>query len=153
MQCNTLNHEDPYLSNNDYCNWYGVTCIWDIEKKVQVVTEIVLNKNNLSGTIPDEIGHLSQLEALSLRRNNIVGQIPTELYNHKMLKELLLSNNKLLGTLSSNLEQMDSLQKIYLDGNNFTGQIPDAICQFEVKLDCLTNDGVNQLCYCCKFCK
>jgi len=153
MQCNTLNHEDPYLSNNDYCNWYGVTCIWDIEKKVQVVTEIVLNKNNLSGTIPNEIGHLSQLEALSLRRNNIVGQIPTELYNHKMLKELLLSNNKLLGTISSNLEQMDSLQKIYLDGNNFTGQIPDAICQFEVKLDCLTNDGVNQLCYCCKFCK
>jgi len=153
MQCNTLKHEDPYLSNNDYCNWYGVTCIWDIKKKVQVVTEIILDKNNLSGTIPNEIGHLSQLEALSLRRNNIVGQIPAELYNHKILKELLLSNNKLLGTLSSNLEQMDNLQKIYLDGNNFSGQIPDAICQFEVKLDCVTNDGVNQICYCCKFCK
>jgi len=45
-QCNTItkNHEDPYLSNNDYCNWYGVTCIWDIEKKMQVIKEIKLGK-------------------------------------------------------------------------------------------------------------
>jgi len=151
MQCSSIEHEDSHLSSNDYCNWYGVTCIWDIEKRLQVVKEIILDENNLSGTIPNEVGHLYQLEIFSLQGNNVEGQIPPGLYKNNM-KEVLLSKNKLSGTLSPNLEQMASLDKIYIDGNNFTRPFPDAICQFDFIIDCAPYDGRSKICKCCKFC-
>jgi len=114
---------------------------------------LIIDENNLSGTIPNEIGHLSQLEVLSLRKNKIVGQIPESLYNNKNLKEILLSQNKLSGTLSSNLEVMISLEKMYIDGNDFTGPIPDALCRIDLMIDCVRNDGIGQACVCCKFCE
>lgn len=43
-------------TNADYCTWYGVSCV-DNE-----VTQLVLNKNHLTGSIPASIGNLVNLQ-------------------------------------------------------------------------------------------
>jgi hypothetical protein len=47
-----------------------------------------LYANQLSGTIPSELGKLKQLQSLDLHDNNLVGSMPKEICNLK-LKELV----------------------------------------------------------------
>jgi hypothetical protein len=54
--------------------WYGVVC-----PDNQVITEIVLNDNNLVGTLPSEIQGLSALTNLTLSNNIIFGVIPSSI--------------------------------------------------------------------------
>ena len=54
--------------------WHGVTT--DANGRV---TRLDLNNNQLSGSIPTELGSLSNLEALSLSQNQLSGPIPSEL--------------------------------------------------------------------------
>jgi len=51
-------------------SWYGITVVSNR------VTEIKLKENNLTGTIPLELGQLTSLEYLSLDTNNLSGNIP-----------------------------------------------------------------------------
>jgi len=58
-----------------------------------------LGSNNLSGSIPSEIGNLTNLEWLYLDNNNLSGPIPPELGGLKKLNTLDLSLNNISGTL------------------------------------------------------
>src|SRR6476661_8144923 len=51
-------------------NWSGVKVAND------KVISIDLSNNNLTGTLPSEIGNLSNLQQLNLFRNSITGEIP-----------------------------------------------------------------------------
>ena len=55
-------------------DWYGVET-----DDAGWVTELVLDGNNLMGTIPAEIGHLEALDVLALGDSNLTGSIPPEL--------------------------------------------------------------------------
>lgn len=57
-------------NDNDPCGWYGVTCTGSN------VTSLVLNGNTLSGTIPSEIGDLTNLLDLNLSSNTLSGPLP-----------------------------------------------------------------------------
>ena len=84
------------------CTWDGVTCDGGH------VTEIVLggypSGNNLVGTIPSELGNLSNLTELSLTYNQLSGSIPPELGNLSNLTELVLDSNQLSGVIPRALE-------------------------------------------------
>ena len=62
-----------WLSDRHPCTWYGVTCNGD------VVTQLRLSQNSLSGTMPSQLGELGALTALELSQNSLSGTIPTEL--------------------------------------------------------------------------
>ena len=47
--------EGAWLASSNECDWYGVTC------SNSMVTNLWLFSNNLSGTIPSEIGVLTNL--------------------------------------------------------------------------------------------
>ena len=62
-----------WLTDSDPSTWHGVTAANGR------VTGINLEGNNLSGTIPPELGNLSHLSHLNLASNRLSGSIPPEL--------------------------------------------------------------------------
>jgi len=103
--------------------WYGVTVENDM------VTELRMKKNNLSGNIPPELGQLTSLQYLELDTNRLTGSIPTELGNLTELEYLYLSGNRLTGTIPVELLQLTNLILLYLSDNQLIGTIPDGIEQ------------------------
>lgn len=95
------------LSDNP-CEWYGVTC------QQGHVTILALSNNNLSGSIPAEIGELRWLQVLDLAENNLSGSLPIELSNLSLLRWLYLNDNPLTGTLPVSFMNMDSLETLWL---------------------------------------
>ncbi len=106
-------------------NWYGIT-VTNIGGQ-DYVTAIVLNYNNLQGTIPPEIGYFSHLSTLFLYDNSgIHGTIPTEIGNLTNLSALAFAwNYNMTGTIPSSITNLTNLQYLYLSYNNFSGTIPD----------------------------
>eukprot|EP00957_Ditylum_brightwellii_P030313 2295876-Ditylum_brightwellii.AAC.1 len=56
-----------------HCNWSGITCTDD-----GYVDGIGLDFNQLTGSIPSEVGLLSYLRHLYLKNNQLTGSIPSE---------------------------------------------------------------------------
>ena len=71
---------------NTPCSWYGVFCVSGH------VYKITLSSNRLRGSIPAELGNLSDLQVLFLRDNQLSGSIPVKLGNLSSLRWLELSN-------------------------------------------------------------
>ena len=78
--------------------WHGVTTDSDGR-----VTELILTNNQLTGTIPAELGDLTSLQRrlqnLYLHGNQLTGSIPSWLVNLSALRELSLWSNQLIGTI------------------------------------------------------
>ncbi|KAI9178989.1 hypothetical protein H9P43_005651 [Blastocladiella emersonii ATCC 22665] len=80
---------------------------------------------NLTGTIPKELGQLTELEVLELYDNKLSGPIPAELGELSQLQSLDLQSNKLTGLIPRELGKLRKLTSLVLDGNQLTGPIPD----------------------------
>ena len=89
--------------------------------------ELLLNDNQLNGTIPSEFGDLTNLEKLRLHSSQLSGTIPTELGNLTNLKELLLDNNQLSGTIPTELGNLTNLEKLSFFRNQLSGTIPSEL--------------------------
>ena len=100
------------------CDWFGITCTNDS------VTLISLSSNGLSGSIPSELGNLTNLTRLYLIANNLSGSIPPELGNLTKLTWLFLNSNSLSGSIPSELDNLSNLERLYLNANSLSGSIP-----------------------------
>ena len=130
-----------WLTNAPLGQWYGVTT--DDSGRV---TELILNDNGLSGSIPAVLGNLSNLKVLNLanprltcRRssgqrwvctsslpapNRLTGAIPADLARLANLEQLVLDGNQLSGTIPAWLGNLSKLERLSLPGNQLTGTIP-----------------------------
>ncbi len=113
-----INDED-WLSDKPLGEWFGVTT--DAQGRV---TRLELLKNNLAGTIPPELGNLSNLTVLNLYDNQLEGIVPAELGNLTSLTTLILRNNDFNGSIPAELGQLNDLEVLVLNGNELTGDIP-----------------------------
>ena len=108
-----------WLSDAPLDRWHGVTTAPDGQ-----VTRMDLRNNNLSGSLPPELGRLSGLTWLVLGGNRLSGEVPPELGNLVRLETLSLWDNRLSGEIPVELGDLPNLRELYLWGNQLTGQIP-----------------------------
>ncbi|XP_022716537.1 putative leucine-rich repeat receptor-like serine/threonine-protein kinase At2g24130 [Durio zibethinus] len=83
-----------------------------------------LASNFLNGTIPEEVSLLLNLEQLLLSHNFFSFRIPVALGKLPHLGQLDLSNNKFSGEIPSNLGDLDALLYLFLNNNLLSGTIP-----------------------------
>ncbi|MEN8217501.1 MAG: S8 family serine peptidase, partial [Pseudomonadota bacterium] len=107
-----------WLKADKVCSWTGVRC------NDGHVLELSLSWNNLTGSIPTELGNLTNLETLELSDNQLTGSIPTELGNLTNLETLDLDFNQLTGSIPTELGNLTNLWELRLSGNQLTGTIP-----------------------------
>jgi gliding motility-associated-like protein len=98
--------------------WYGITVV---SNRVAVIN---LSSNLLNGSIPSDLGTLSNLQQLRLEDNQLTGPIPSELGNLSLLTLLYLDNNQIAGTVPSELGNLSNLLRLQLDNNQLTGPVP-----------------------------
>ncbi|CAL5343994.1 hypothetical protein CsSME_00029167 [Camellia sinensis var. sinensis] len=88
------------------------------------VVNMDLSRNNLIGTIPEELTRLSGLLGLNLSHNNLSGSIPKSINGLKSLESLDFSNNQLSSTIPESMSALNFLSHLNLSYNNFSGHIP-----------------------------
>ena len=70
-----------WTNNTNWCSekpmsqWYGVSVDEGGNAKGRV-TSLILAENNLTGTLPEEIGHLTALRSFDVSRNQLSGTLP-----------------------------------------------------------------------------
>ncbi|PHT29263.1 hypothetical protein CQW23_31135 [Capsicum baccatum] len=83
--------------------------------------------NQISGTIPPQIGSLARIQALHIFENHLNGSIPEEIGYLRSLTELALSTNFFNGSIPPSLGNLNNLSHLYLYENHLSGSIPAEI--------------------------
>ena len=115
---NWLENEN-WLSNRPIEEWYGVI----VDDSGRVIG-LYLSENEMSGTIPPELGYLTKLEELDLAKNQLRGTIPPELGNLPKLTLMYLYSNQLSGSIPVELGNFSKLEHLVLSWNRLDGTIP-----------------------------
>ena len=99
--------------------WYGIAL-----NANGCVTEINLSNNNLTGTIPPEIGQLAALTRLNMHSNNLSSSIPSTIGNLSELLQIWLFKNQLSGMLPPEIGNLSNLTHFGAGVNQLAGTIP-----------------------------
>ncbi|KAM3270880.1 hypothetical protein P3S67_029082 [Capsicum chacoense] len=83
--------------------------------------------NQISGTIPSQIGFLTKLQTLYIFDNQLNGFIPSEIGHLRSLTKLDLSINVLNGSIPASLWNLNNLSYLNLCMNQLSGSIPAEI--------------------------
>ena len=130
--CNTLLGLQSALAGTAVLNWSVDTSIasWEgvrISGTPRRVTELDLDRKELTGVIPPELRDLAGLEILDLYLNALTGEIPPELGDLSQLEDLHLGDNNLTGGIPAELGGLTELTDLWLADNGLTGAIPSEL--------------------------
>ena len=98
--------------------WYGIVC------QGQQIVSLDLSYNGLRGTIPPEIGRLTNLTFLDLGLNRLYGNLPKEIGNFPFLEVLLIDENRISGSIPKEIGNLSNLRSLFLNENILTGNLP-----------------------------
>ncbi len=110
---------DNWLSDRALKDWHGVR----VDPGGRVIA-LALAYNNLTGSLPAEIGDLSALVEARLSANSLTGTLPGELGKLSDLRHLDLNDNNLADPLPAGLFGLSRLKDLLLGGNDLSGPIP-----------------------------
>ena len=85
--------------------------------------------NNLSGTIPTQLGKLNELLHVSFGLNSLIENLPTELGKCTKLRKIDFSQNHLKGSME--IVQLKEVNEFSLNDNYFVGSIPFGIGEWK----------------------
>ena len=111
-------YNENWLTDAPLGEWHGV----DVNEEGAVIG-LILTENGLTGTIPPEIGKLSNLTHLELWTNSLSGPIPPALGILSSLRVLELDFNELT-SIPPELGNLTHLEHLSLQVNDLTGSIP-----------------------------
>ncbi|KAH7862021.1 hypothetical protein Vadar_033709 [Vaccinium darrowii] len=133
---------DPKNFTSDWvgpsvCNYTGVFCapLPNATEPTITVAGIDLNKGNIAGLLPIELGLLSDLALIHLNSNRFCGTIPQTLSNLSLLFELDVSNNRFVGPFPNVVLSLPSLHYLDIRYNEFEGALPPSL--FSKTLDAI----------------
>jgi len=122
---------EDYMGTQDVCSCGldddEVVYLWGNCYSIEYTTEINLSNKGLTGSIPPEIGNLTNLTELKLYNNQLTGSIPSEIGNLTNLTKLNLRNNQLTGSIPPEIGNLTNLIELNLRSNQLTGSIPPEI--------------------------
>jgi len=85
--------------------------------------ELTLDGNKgISGSIPEEIGLLTDLIAVDIDDNKLSGSLPASLYQLTNLEAIDLNSNALTGTISNDIGNLQKLVVVQFDDNGKRSQ-------------------------------
>lgn len=108
---------------------------------------VSIKASKISGSIPTELGRLTNLDTLLLWKGTLTGTLPTEMGQLTKLSFLNLKGNQLEGTLPSEIGNLQELNTFDIRSNSFIGSIPSDVCMspsLSIFRDCVIQD-----CQCC----
>ncbi len=89
--------------------------------------ELLLFGEEITGNIPPELGNLTNLYRLWIVGTSIDGVIPAELGGLSNLEDLYLGDNRISGSIPPELGNLQNLKTCRLDGNQLEGSIPSEL--------------------------
>ena len=125
--CETLLASRDVLRGEQSLNWNMDLPIddWEgVEIRSDRVFGIDLREGELSGSLPAELGNLTDLNYLWLAGNELSGPIPPELGNLPKLWNLWITNNNLSGPIPPELGKLTDLRYLSIGLNELSGPIP-----------------------------
>ncbi|KAK3287548.1 hypothetical protein CYMTET_4940 [Cymbomonas tetramitiformis] len=115
-----------YQGRRGYC-WVGeggtmmlTSGRWEMEE----TAARDLQYNGLTGTVPTQMGALTQLTRLDLYNNSLTGTVPTQMGALTQQNSLYLYDNSLTGTVPTQMGALTQLTRLYLHDNSLTGTVP-----------------------------
>ncbi|CAM0905491.1 unnamed protein product [Alopecurus aequalis] len=120
----------------DVCAYFGVFCATSLDDPcARAVAGVDLNHGDLAGTLPFELGLLTDIAVLHLNSNRFAGGLPDSLPKLHLLHELDVSNNLLSGGFPQHILCLPNVKYVDIRFNNLCGPVPAAI--FDKKIDAL----------------
>ena len=141
-----------WLSEENECEWFGLDCggeylkasgafaplvnidVSDNNLMGSFLPEMVIfsslqgyfvdGNGNISGSIPSEIGAMTQLKFLDFDGNSLSGPIPDSLFSLSNLVNIDLNSNMLTGSLSEAVGDLSDLEVLQLENNSLAGGLP-----------------------------
>ncbi|PWA79680.1 protein kinase-like domain-containing protein [Artemisia annua] len=144
-------------ASSDHCTWPYISCneagsvisiVFDSDDNQDLgdlgsidftsfpnLDELYIHNCKLEGSIPEQIGLLSNLTYLSLSQNNLTGTLPASFFNLLVslvnLLHLDLSQNRIMGPIPSTLGSMINLKFLDLSTNKLNGSIPPELSNLQ----------------------
>ncbi|KAL4290561.1 hypothetical protein GQ457_14G002160 [Hibiscus cannabinus] len=96
---------------------------------IKTLEFLLLSGNQLSGPLADELGFLPNLLMFQVNLNQITGSLPKSFVNLTKCMHFHMNNNSISGQIPSELHSMPELIHFLLDNNNLTGNLPPEYSQ------------------------
>ncbi|MFS4468499.1 T9SS type B sorting domain-containing protein [Maribacter sp. 2210JD10-5] len=106
-------------------DWYGLFTNGSNVLSISMnPSGMVVNSNNLVGSLPSVIADLTQLEVLDLAIGELSGPIPGTITSMTNLVNLNLRSNAFSGEIPTDIGNLTNLTSLRLENNELSGQIP-----------------------------
>ncbi len=118
-----------------------------LKEKLQILE---LDSNRFSGSLPSQLGGLTQLRFLQIHDNGFSSSLPGYLGNE--IVYLNAASNNLTGEIPTEFANFTKLKQLTLTDNEIFGTISDGICELVSNGLRLDVDCEELLCDCCSSC-
>jgi len=129
----SMPHHIGRMSNLEYLYMRRNAMKFDLEfLKTGEMTDLFalwIDANEITGTIPTEVGLLKSMASFSMTNATLTGTIPTEIGNMSGLRRLWLFNNQLSGSVPVELKKLTDLEILEVHHNKLKGEMPNGVCK------------------------